>query len=78
MSRAGDMTGVIVEPKEVAKDLGFESLEQFQAWQAAGHPTGRCSNKRCWRPAFYPNLDKPCAHCGSLIEVDSASSPMTD
>lgn len=70
MSRAGDIEGVVVPESEVAADLGFKSIEDFKAWTAAGSPTGRCSNERCWRPAFWPDLKKPCQHCGRPIRID--------
>ena len=60
----------LVSEDEVAADLGFASLSEFRAWSDAGMPTGRCSNKACWRPAFFPNLDKPCKYCGSSIRTD--------
>jgi len=70
MSRGGDIEGKIVSEAEVAGDLGFKSLADFQAWNAAGSPTGQCSNEHCWRPAFWPDLEKPCKYCGSPIKID--------
>lgn len=67
---SADYLGTPVSREEVASDLGFSSMEDFRAWEQAGHPTGRCSNKQCWRPAFWPNLAKPCKHCGSAIDID--------
>ena len=64
------MVGKVVPEAEVAVGLGFKSSVDFRAWMDAGSPTGRCSNKQCWRPAFWPDLDKPCKYCGSGIEVD--------
>jgi hypothetical protein len=66
----GDLEGVPVSEAEVANGLGFKSLEDFRAWTDAGSPTGRCSNGHCWRPAFWPDLDKPCKYCGSPIRID--------
>ena len=68
--RQHDMEGTVVSESHVANDLGFSSAEDFRAWWAAGAPTGQCSNGRCWRPAFWPNLDKPCKYCGSKIRID--------
>jgi hypothetical protein len=68
--RIKDMVGRVVSDDEVASGLGFKSVEDFRAWWAAGSPSGRCSNPHCWRPAFWPDLEKPCRHCGSPIEVD--------
>lgn len=64
------MEGVPVTEAEVSKGLGFSSIEEFRAWAAAGHPTGRCSNEHCYRPAFWPDLDKPCKYCGNPIKID--------
>lgn len=71
--RVKDMVGRPVSEAEAAEGLGFKSVEDFRAWTAAGSPTGRCSNGHCWRPAFWPDLDKPCKHCGSAITVDGGS-----
>ena len=70
MSRGGDLKGVEVSEEEVSSDLGFKSVEDFRAWIDSGGPTGRCSNGQCWRPAFWPDLDKPCKYCGSSIRID--------
>jgi len=70
-----DLDGVVVPESEVASDLGFKSLEDFRAWTAAGSPTGRCSNGHCWRPAFWPDLEKPCSYCGSPIRIDKPGEP---
>lgn len=67
--RIKDMEGTPVSEEEVAKEFGY-TLEQFRQWTAEGGPTGRCSNGDCWRPAFWPNLDKPCQYCGSPIKLD--------
>ncbi len=68
-----DLRGEVVSEEYVSNDLGFRSVDDFRAWIAAGGPTGRCSNGQCWRPAFWPDLDKPCPHCGSPIAVDAAN-----
>lgn len=68
--RVKDMVGTVVPEAEVATDLGFASLADFKAWEAAGSPSGRCSNGQCWRPAFWPHLNEPCKHCGSTIRID--------
>ena len=60
----------MVSEAEAAGGLGFASVEEFRQWEEAGSPTGRCSNGHCWRPAFFPNLEKPCEHCGSRIDID--------
>ena len=73
MSHAGDMQGRVVSKAEAAEGLGFKSVDDFQAWLDAGSPTGRCSNEYCWRPAFWPDLEKPCGYCGSPIKVDKRS-----
>lgn len=70
MSHGGGLEGEIVPESEVASDLGFSSVEDFRKWCDEGSPTGRCSNGYCWRPAFWPNLDKPCKYCGSPIRID--------
>lgn len=70
-----DIEGVVVPESSVATDLGFKSVEDFRAWMDAGSPTGRCSNERCWRPAFWPDLDKPCRYCGSPIRLDKKLEP---
>lgn len=54
---------------QTARNLGFESVEEFRAWIAAGAPTGRCSNENCYQLAFWPELEKPCIHCGYPINV---------
>jgi len=64
-----DLVGKVVPEEEVAADLGFASLEQFKEWQKAGHPTGRCSNPHCYRPAFFPHLQEPCKYCGSPVTI---------
>ena len=68
--RIKDMEGTVVSEGEAATGLGFASVDDFRAWNAAGSPTGRCSNTACWRPAFWPDLDKPCKYCGSKIRID--------
>lgn len=68
--RCDDIHGQVVSESEVADDLGFKSVEDFRAWMAVGGPTGRCSNPYCWRPAFWPDLEKSCKHCGSVITID--------
>jgi hypothetical protein len=67
---SADYEGRVVSEAEAAEGLGFASVEDFRAWTAAGSPTGRCSNERCWRPAFWSDLEAPCKHCGSPIRVD--------
>ena len=64
-----DWEGTVISEEQAAIMLGFKSVEDFRAWNAAGSPTGRCSDPYCWRPAFWPNLDKPCEYCGSSIDV---------
>ena len=66
----GDFFGTVVSEAEVAENLGFNSVEDFRAWKAAGSPRGRCSNPHCWNPALWPDLDKPCRYCGSKIDTD--------
>lgn len=79
MSHGGhDLVGKIVPESEVAADLGFKDLEDFRAWNAAGSPTGRCGNTACYRPAFWPNLDKPCKYCGAKIALDEKWKPKGD
>lgn len=70
--------GVPVPESAVSSDLGFRSVEDFRQWLAEGGPTGRCSNKRCWRPAFWPDLEKPCKHCGSPIDIDKRGENPSD
>ncbi len=69
--READLEGRVVSEEETARHLGFGSVEEFRSWKAAGSPTGRCSNESCWRPASWPDLDKPCTHCGYPITVDA-------
>ena len=68
--RQHDLVGREISEGEAASDLGFASAEDFRTWMDAGAPTGRCSNGACWRPAFWPSLEKPCKYCGSAIRVD--------
>lgn len=68
------MEGVPVSEEYVSAQLGFKSVEELRQWNAAGSPTGRCSNGHCWRPAFWPDLDKPCKYCGSPIDIDKKGS----
>lgn len=70
MSRGGNINGKVVADSEVASDLGFGSAENMQKWFDEGAPTGECSNTRCCRPAFWPNLKQPCKYCGSEIKID--------
>lgn len=76
MSRGGDIEGKIVPESEVANGLGFKSVEDFRAWMDVGGPTGRCSNPNCWRPAFWPDLEKPCKYCGSSITIEKKGIEM--
>ena len=73
MSRGGDMIGRPVSEEEVSSSLGFSSVDELRAWRSAGSPTGRCSNPHCWRVAFWPDLDKPCLHCGYPIRIYRAN-----
>jgi hypothetical protein len=73
--RQHDWEGTPVSEERVAESLGFKSVEDFRAWEAAGSPSGRCSNPHCWRPAFWPNLEKPCPHCGAAIKIDTKGNP---
>ena len=70
-----DFEGTVVSEEEVATDLGFESVENFRTWVNEGSPTGRCSNDHCYRPAFWPDLDKPCKYCGSPVNKDKKNDP---
>jgi len=70
MSHGGNINGEIVPPAEVASDLGFGSAADMEKWFDEGGPTGQCSNRGCARPAFWPELEKPCKFCGCEIKVD--------
>ncbi len=70
MSHGGSITGEVVSSVQVASDLGFKSAEDMQKWFDEGGPTGECSNTRCGRPAFWPDLKSPCKVCGCEIKVD--------
>lgn len=70
MSGHSEFEGVEVSESEAATGLGFVSVDDFRAWSAAGSPTGRCTNEWCWSPAFWPDLEKPCPHCGSPIKIE--------
>lgn len=65
-----DIHGTVVSDAEVASDLGFISVEDFRLFMAVDGPVGRCSDPYCWRPAFWPDLRKPCKYCGSPIKLD--------
>ncbi len=34
------------------------------------HSTGRCTNEKCGWVASWPDLDRPCPHCGYPIRID--------
>jgi hypothetical protein len=65
----GDLEGVPVPEEEVATGLGFASAQDFRAWTAAGRPSGRCADDRCYWPALWPNLGR-CVKCGGPVRLD--------
>jgi ribosomal protein L37E len=57
--------------------LGFASLEELNAWHAAGSPHYLCSNPQCGRLGFWPA--KVCLHCGfPLLETPIGVTAIMD
>jgi hypothetical protein len=69
MGHGGNLEGTPADYPQVAADLGFTSVEEFQKWLDAGSPTGRCSDPHCWTPALWPHVDK-CKKCDGPVTLD--------
>lgn len=58
----------------LAIELGFSSLEEMEAWEAAGSPTLACSNEKCGWTGLWPM--ETCLHCGwPLVETGRIFKP---
>lgn len=69
-----DEDSVIIAPdptrRETACHLGFATVEEYQEWEDAGCPVGRCGSWKCGRPSFWPELHPTCKHCGCGVVIE--------